>query len=37
MILVLPDAFTVYNGSMFSSSPTTGDWETTSPGSDRVY
>jgi enterochelin esterase-like enzyme len=28
MILVLPDAFTVYDGSMFSSSPTTGDWET---------
>src|SRR5690348_13668309 len=28
MILVLPDAFTVYDGSMFSNSPTTGDWET---------
>jgi enterochelin esterase-like enzyme len=28
MILVLPDAFTIYSGSMFSSSPTTGDWET---------
>ncbi len=27
MILVLPDAFTVYDGSMFSNSPTTGDWE----------
>lgn len=27
MILVLPDAFTVYSGSMYSSSPTTGDWE----------
>ena len=27
MILVLPDAFTVYSGSMFSNSPTTGDWE----------
>jgi len=27
MILVLPDAFTVYNGTMFSNSPTTGDWE----------
>jgi S-formylglutathione hydrolase len=27
MILVHPDAFTVYNGSMYSSSPTTGDWE----------
>lgn len=27
MILVLPDAFTVYNGSMYSNSPTTGDWE----------
>src|SRR4051812_32387484 len=28
MIVVLPDAFTVYDGSMFSNSPTTGDWET---------
>jgi S-formylglutathione hydrolase len=28
MILVHPDAFTLYNGSMYSSSPTTGDWET---------
>jgi S-formylglutathione hydrolase len=28
MILVFPDAFTKYNGSMYSSSPTTGDWET---------
>lgn len=27
MILVHPDAFTLYNGSMYSSSPTTGDWE----------
>ncbi len=27
MIIVLPDAFTIYNGSMFSNSPTTGDWE----------
>jgi len=27
MIIVLPDAYTVYDGSMFSSSPTTGDWE----------
>lgn len=27
MILVLPDAFTVYDGSMYSNSPTTGDWE----------
>jgi S-formylglutathione hydrolase len=27
MILVHPDAFTIYNGSMYSSSPTTGDWE----------
>jgi len=27
MILVLPDAFSVYDGSMFSNSPTTGDWE----------
>jgi len=28
MILVNPDAFTRYNGSMYSSSPTIGDWET---------
>lgn len=28
MILVLPDTFTVYNGSMYSNSPTIGDWET---------
>jgi len=27
MILVHPDAFTLFNGSMYSSSPTTGDWE----------
>lgn len=27
MILVLPDANTVYSGSMYSNSPTTGDWE----------
>lgn len=27
MILVHPDAFTLYNGSMYSNSPTTGDWE----------
>ena len=27
MIVVLPDAFTKYSGSMFSSSPTIGDWE----------
>ncbi|HEX7080381.1 MAG TPA: alpha/beta hydrolase-fold protein [Gammaproteobacteria bacterium] len=27
MIVVLPDAYTRYNGSMYSSSPTTGDWE----------
>ena len=27
MILVLPDAHTIYDGSMFSSSLTTGDWE----------
>jgi enterochelin esterase-like enzyme len=26
-ILVLPDAFTVWSGSMYSNSPTTGDWE----------
>ena len=28
MIGVLPDAFTKYSGSMFSNSPTIGDWET---------
>ncbi|MBV8845368.1 MAG: esterase [Bryobacterales bacterium] len=28
MILVSPDAFNKYNGSMYSSSPATGDWET---------
>jgi S-formylglutathione hydrolase len=28
MILVSPDAFTKYDGSMYSNSPTTGDWET---------
>ena len=28
MILVHPDAYTLYNGSMYSNSPTTGDWET---------
>jgi S-formylglutathione hydrolase len=27
MILVNPDAYTVYAGSMYSASPTTGDWE----------
>src|SRR5690606_28539889 len=27
MIVVLPDANTRYNGSMYSSSPTNGDWE----------
>ena len=27
MIIVLPDAFTAYSGAMYSSSPTTGDWE----------
>lgn len=27
MIVVLPDANSLYNGSMYSSSPTTGDWE----------
>ncbi len=27
MILVHPDAFTIYNGSMYSNSPATGDWE----------
>src|SRR5215208_3855744 len=28
MVVVIPDAFTKYSGSMFSNSPTTGDWET---------
>jgi S-formylglutathione hydrolase FrmB len=28
MIVVNPDAFTKYDGSMYSASPTTGDWET---------
>ena len=28
MILVNPDAFTLYSGSMYSTSPTIGDWET---------
>jgi enterochelin esterase-like enzyme len=28
MILVHPDANTIYNGSMYSNSPTTGNWET---------
>lgn len=27
MIVVIPDANTLYGGSMYSSSPTTGDWE----------
>lgn len=27
MILVMPNAYTVYQGSMYSNSPTTGDWE----------
>src|SRR5215468_2457830 len=27
MILVNPDAHTIYDGSMYSASPTTGDWE----------
>lgn len=27
MIVVLPDANTLYSGSMYSNSPTTGDWE----------
>jgi S-formylglutathione hydrolase FrmB len=26
-ILVHPDAYTIYNGSMYSNSPTTGNWE----------
>jgi S-formylglutathione hydrolase FrmB len=28
MIIVLPDAFTAYSGSMYSNSATVGDWET---------
>src|SRR5579862_2476038 len=28
IILVHPDAYTIYSGSMYSNSPTTGDWET---------
>ncbi len=28
MIFVNPDAFTLYSGSMYSTSPTIGDWET---------
>lgn len=28
MILVNPDAFTIHSGSMYSTSPTIGDWET---------
>lgn len=27
MIIVMPNAYTAYMGSMYSSSPTTGDWE----------
>ena len=27
-IIVMPDAYTIYGGSMYSSSATTGDWET---------
>lgn len=27
MIVVLPDAHTIYDGSMYSNSPTTGNWE----------
>jgi len=26
-IIVMPDAYTLYSGSMYSNSPTTGDWE----------
>jgi len=28
MIVVYPDSFTIYSGSMYSNSPTTGNWET---------
>lgn len=27
MIVVMPNAYTIYQGSMYSNSPTTGDWE----------
>ena len=25
---MFPDSYTIYNGSMYSNSPTTGNWET---------
>jgi S-formylglutathione hydrolase FrmB len=28
MIVVFPDSYTIYSGSMYSNSPTTGNWET---------
>ena len=28
MIIVFPDSYTIYDGSMYSNSPTTGNWET---------
>ena len=37
MILVMPDANTKYGGSMYSSSPTTGDWETYITQDLRLY
>jgi len=37
MIVVLPDAFTVYSGSMFSNSVTTGDWESYIAGDLAAY
>src|SRR5688572_20320726 len=37
MIVVIPDAFTKYSGSMFSNSPTTGFWETFVAGDLTAY
>ena len=37
MILVIPDANTKYGGSMYSNSPTTGDWETYITQDLRLY
>jgi hypothetical protein len=35
MILVAPDAFSLHNGSFYSNSKTTGDWETFIAGTGR--
>jgi hypothetical protein len=35
MILVAPDAFSRHNGSFYSNSKTTGDWETFIAGTGR--